>query len=273
MAECSAAQEHRNITTEYQQKELQRMISENCGLQFVEEYYYDGTHHSSVLQKGKTCVILDYDLCAVEENTEKVFDYSKYCEMQNAWMMSSDRLYRFYVDAEMLSAGNEEDGEFSSEKETSNTGICAEINRWLTLDPENLEVSDDGGTFDKAHIDNTPLEKKFEDLFIDAYGHDSLDYLNKEYSISLNQGRNAFVDYVIETKSGTYAVEENGVRYHHPQIIHLAPYLRQLEKQNTLSLLGFKTYRFSFENLRFREQAIDSIKTFSDPKAAFAMRT
>ena len=269
MADCSATQEHRNITTEYQQKELQRVISEKCGLQLVEDYYYDGTHHSSVLQKGKTCVILDYDLCSVEENTEKIFDYSKYCEMQNAWMMSSDRLYRFYVTTDRFSACNEQDSGFSSEREDVNTGICAEINRWLTLDPENIEVSDDGGSFDKAHIDNTPLEKTFEDLFIDAYGYDSLDYLNKEYSISLNQGRNAFVDYVIETKSGTYAVEENGVRYHHPQIIHLAAYLRQLEKQNTLSLLGFKTYRFSFENLRFREQAIDSIKTFFGPKSGF----
>ena len=269
MAECSAAQERMNVITEYQQKELQRVISENCGLQLVEDYYYDGTHHSSVLQKGKTCVILDYDLCSVEENTEKIFDYSKYCEMQNAWMMSSDRLYRFYVTADRFSACNEQNSVFSSEREDVNTGICAEINRWLTLDPENIEVSDDGGSFDKAHIDNTPLEKTFEDLFIDAYGYDSLDYLNKEYSISLNQGRNAFVDYVIETKSGTYAVEENGVRYHHPQIIHLAAYLRQLEKQNTLSLLGFKTYRFSFENLRFREQAIDSIKTFFGPKSGF----
>ena len=269
MVEYSAAQERRNTTTEYQQKELQRMISENCGLQLVEEYYYDSTHHSSVLQQGKTCVILDYDLCTVEENTKKVFDYSKYCEMQNTWMLSSDRLYRFYVDTEMLSTGNVQGREISYEKEDADTGICAEINRWLKLDPENIEVSDDGGSFDKAHIDNTPLEKKFEDLFIDAYGHDSLDYLHKEYSISLNQGRNAFVDYVIETKSGTYAVEENGVRYHHPQIIHLAAYLRQLEKQNTLSLLGFKTYRFSFENLRFREQAIDSIKTFFGPKSGF----
>ena len=76
MADCSAAQEHRNITTEYQQKELQRVISEKCGLQLVEDYYYDDTHHSSVLQKGKTCVILDYDLCSVEQNTEKIFYYS-----------------------------------------------------------------------------------------------------------------------------------------------------------------------------------------------------
>ena len=107
MAKCSAAQERMYKTTEYQQKAIQRVISENCGLQLVDEYYYDSTHHSSVMQQGKTCVILDYDLCAVEENTEKVFDYSKYCEMQNAWMLSSDRLYRFYITADMFFSGIE----------------------------------------------------------------------------------------------------------------------------------------------------------------------
>ena len=43
-----------------------------------------------------------------------------------------------------------------------------------------------------------------------------------------------------------------------------------MEKQNTLSLMGFKTFRFSFENLRFRiDQAIDSIRTYLGPKNAF----
>ena len=37
-----------------------------------------------------------------------------------------------------------------------------------------------------------------------------------------------------------------------------------------MSLMGFKTFRFSFENLRFRiDQAIDSIRTYLGPKNAF----
>ena len=79
----------------------------------------------------------------------------------------------------------------------------------------------------------------------------------------MRNGRNAFVDYVVETSTGSYAIEENGVHYHHPQLIGLEAYKRQLEKQNTLSLMGFKTFRFSFENLRFKDQAIDS------PQCAF----
>ena len=273
MAECIASQENLNNTIEYRQSELLKRIQEDCGLKLAEDYYYDEKHHSAVLLCDETCVILDYDLCSVDENTEKVFDYSKYCEMQNAWMLSSDKLFRFYITADMLSGQPESAESTDPSRETGRKDfsqpICDEICHWLTLDPENIEVSDNGGSFDKGHIDNTPLEKTFEDLFIDAYGYDSLNYLQKEYSISLNEGRNAFVDYVIETAEGTFAVEENGVRYHHPQIIHLAAYSRQLEKQNTLSLLGFKTYRFSFENLRFREQAIDSIRTFFGPKSGF----
>ena len=218
-----------------------------------DKLYYDAAHHSAVMTCDDNCIIIDFDLSDTGIEMEGLFDYSKYCEMQNAWMSSAGKLFRFY---------------FSSEKDTAKT-LGDEITRWLTLDPANLEISDNGGSFDKGHIDNTPLEKKFEDLFIDAYGHDSLNYLQKEYSVSLNAGRNAFVDYVIETEHGVYAVEENGVRYHHPQIIRLKAYLRQLEKQNTLSLLGFKTYRFSFENLRFKEQAIDSIRTFFGPKSGF----
>ena len=111
--------------------------------------------------------------------------------------------------------------------------------------------------------------KEFEDLFIDAYGYDALNYLQKEYSISLDNGRNGFVDYVVETATGNYAIEENGERYHHPQLVDKKDYLRQLEKQNTLSVLGFKTYRFSIQNLQFREQAIDSIRSALGDKNAF----
>lgn len=182
MAECASAQVRFNDLTESRQKELQRLIQDNCGLQPMEDYYYDGTHHSYVMLKDKTCVILDYNLCAVEEGTDKVFDYSKYCEMQNIWMMSSDRLFRFYVTADMLFHNDDKSVGQVSEEEEPVTSICAEINRWLTLDPENIEVSDNGGSFDKGHIDNTPLEKTFEDLFIDAYGYDcSFNYSSSIY--------------------------------------------------------------------------------------------
>ena len=61
----------------------------------VEEYFYDSLRHSVVMRKENTCVIVDYNLCV--NNNDAVFDYSKYCEMQNALMASSGRLFRFYA--------------------------------------------------------------------------------------------------------------------------------------------------------------------------------
>ena len=229
------------------ESQIYELLASKLGFQFKENYYYDEFHHSAVFQKNNVCVILDYNLCSNEAG--HLFEYSKYCEMQNLWMLSAEKLYRFYV--------------------SDGTEICDEIDQWISMDPERIEISGKSGSFDKAHPDNTPLEKEFEDLFVEAYGLDALSFLQKEYAVSLAHGRNAFVDYVLETKNGSYAIEENGVKYHHPQIIRLEAYKRQLEKQNMLSLLGFKTYRFSWENLRFKDQAVDSIRNFFGSREMF----
>lgn len=113
---------------------------------------------------------MDFDLCSVDENSDKVFDYSKYCEMQNAWMLSSDRLFRFYIPAESFTGKSDSSDPTDFSLKPGRTDfsqpVCEEINHCLTLDPENIEVSDNGGSFDKGHIDNTPLEKTFEDLLM-----------------------------------------------------------------------------------------------------------
>ena len=137
----------------------------------VEDYYYDSSRHSVVMKKDSTCVIVDYNLCA--NNNDAVFDYSKYCEMQNGLMASSGRLFRFYTS----------EGEDLRES----------IHKWLTMEPDDIEISDKGGVFDKVHVDNTPLEKTFEDLFVEIYGNDAFGFLQKEYSLSLSNGRNAFL--------------------------------------------------------------------------------
>lgn len=218
----------------------------NLGLTFLDEYSFDDTHSSFVFKKDNTCVIVDNNIC--ENDKEVVFDYSKYCEMQNKYMAENDKLYRFnYV----------------------NDDTYTKINEWLNKTPVDIEIKDDGGSFDNAHLDNTPLEKTFEDLFVETYGDNATEYLKKEYSVSLDNGRNAFVDYVVETKNGNYAIEENGVHYHHPCLIGNKAYERQLEKQNTLVLYGFKVFRFSSQNLSFKEQTIDNIKSYLGEKDNF----
>ena len=63
----------------------------SLGFETVEDYYYDSLRHSVVMKKDSTCVIVDYDLCL--QNNDAVFDYSKYCEMQNGLMASFGRLF------------------------------------------------------------------------------------------------------------------------------------------------------------------------------------
>lgn len=216
------------------------------GLEYIDEYCFDDTHHSLIFKKGPICIIVDDDICKTDSTY--LFDYSKYCEMQNTYMASYSKVYRFNC---------------------IDDSVYQEIADWLNKAPENIEVSDSGGTFDIRHIDNTPLEKSFEDLFVDAYGDNSIAFLKKEYSISLSDGKNAFVDYVVETKDGNYAIEENGVHYHHPCIIGNDDYAHQLEKQNTLVLYNFKVFRFSIQNLSFSEQAVDNIKKYLGNKDRF----
>ena len=216
------------------------------GLELLDEYVFDNTHHSFVYKIDKLCVIVDDNIC---ENEEKiVFDYSKYCEMQNKYMAEYDKLYRF---------------------NWTDNGCYDQIHKWLNMSPNDIDIQDLGGSFDLAHTDNTPLEKTFEDLFVESYGENAAEFLKKEYAVSLNNGKNAFVDYVVETKTGNYAIEENGVHYHHPCLIGNKAYEKQLEKQNTLNLYNFKVFRFSSQNLSFKEQTIDNIRTFLGDKDNF----
>lgn len=225
---------------------VSRILLSQIGLEYIDEYCFDDTHHSLIFKKGPICIIVDDDICKTDSTY--LFDYSKYCEMQNTYMASYSKVYRFNC---------------------IDDSVYQEIADWLNKSPENIEVSDSGGTFDIRHIDNTPLEKSFEDLFVDAYGDNSIAFLKKEYSISLSDGKNAFIDYVVETKDGNYAIEENGVHYHHPCIIGNDDYAHQLEKQNTLVLYNFKVFRFSIQNLSFSEQAVDNIKKYLGNKDRF----
>lgn len=226
---------------------------EELGIKLIERYEFDLTHYSLIGYFNDKCIIVDNNLCLRDSITKEhsiEVDYAKYCEMQNKYMAKFNKLYRFnYLD----------------------DNIYKEIEKWLNLTAEdiNIEASAKVASFDKAHIDSTILEEKFADLFVEAYGNDALCYLKREYPISLADGKNAFVDYVVETKNNKYAIEENGITYHHPQIIGNLKYERQLIKQNTLNLYGFKVYRFSTNNMLNKDQVIDNIKEYLGSKDNF----
>ncbi|MBQ9001660.1 MAG: hypothetical protein IJ087_07395 [Eggerthellaceae bacterium] len=80
---------------------------------------------------------------------------------------------------------------------------------------------------------------------------DGIRFLNREYGITDLDGHHRYIDYLVHTKRGLVGVEENGVRYHHPQIIGERRYREQLVKQNSCQRAGIKLFRFSTEDLRF----------------------
>lgn len=219
------------------------------GFKFIKKHSYDYNHISLVFEYNDVCIVIDDDICKTDD-TDNIFDYSKYCDVQNDLMRKYNRLYRF----------NHTD---------SIKTLLEDIAFWLNVDLSSIEITDSGGNFDKQHIDNTPLEAKFEEIFTSVYGNDAISYLAKEYSISVADKKNIFVDYVLETKTGSYAIEENGVTYHHPCILGNLKYGKQLYRQNILSSMDFKVFRFSTNNIVFKDQLADRLKNYLGEKYDF----
>lgn len=208
----------------------------NEGYELAESCTYSNGGRSEYYVKGGTAVIIDYDICRVNDD-KAAFPYSLITEKQNAYMKAYNKVYRFLAEdikQAVIYEGYQPDGE-----------------------DFDTRVSDRGDTAEPS-----PLEMLFEDSFTAVYGADSIKYLNREYSISDFEGNNYFLDYYISTASGNIAVEENGVTYHHPQIIGEDRYRRQLYKQNLCTKWDIRLYRFSTEDCRFKEKMEDDIRTF-----------
>lgn len=162
--------------------------------------YGNGASSSDVYTKDSTIVIIDY---GITEPAEAIFDYDLYTQSQNRLMNTCGKLFRF-LDSEDI---------FISEREYGYEGV------WR-INSNNIRV------------DTTPIEMDFEKRFLDIYGQDSIEYLYKEYPVLGINGYTLFLNYAVNKKDGSIiAVEENGVKYHHPQLIREKEYLHQLEKQ------------------------------------------
>ncbi len=225
-------------------------LFEHNGFALIEKYSFNEKYSSYVFSVEDFVVIIDNCFDA-ENEKHNFFNYSKYCEMQNKYMLSSRCLLRFNL--------------------SGNTSKLIEeiIDLIKNHSIKDNDYLDDGGSFSDAHIDNTPLESSFEEIFANAYGNEALECLRKEVSISYGGNKNYFIDYVIETKSGNFAFEENGVNYHHPLIVGKKRYKELLDKQNTIMLLGYKIYRFSTENLHFKDKVVEELKSFLPDKKEF----
>lgn len=186
---------------------------------------------------GVDMVIIDDEICSCRDG-EQIFPYTLITDKQNHYMKIYRRVFRFLgFDPETI------------EK-------CLQRSRQEVLHFAK-NISERG-----EHADSSPLELLFEQNFTDVYGMRALKYLQKEYRISDEDGNNYFLDYLIDTADSRVAIEENGIHYHHPQLIGIEGYRKQLRKQNTCALWGLKLYRFSTEDCRFKDRIEDDIRSY-----------
>ena len=186
---------------------------------------------------GVDMVIIDDEICSCRDG-EQIFPYTLITDKQNHYMKIYRRVFRFLgFDPETI------------EK-------CLQKSRQEVL-YSTKKISERG-----EHADSSPLELLFEQNFTDVYGMRALKYLQKEFRISDEDGNNYFLDYLIDTADSRVAIEENGIHYHHPQLIGIEGYCKQLRKQNTCALWGLKLYRFSTEDCRFKDRIEDDIRSY-----------
>lgn len=191
---------------------------------------------SNFYDNGDDLVIIDIDICKCDG---VVFPYSLITNKQNNYMFMYKRVFRF------LGYNKKEVDDFLYDQ----------------IDIENLEAHKQVGDRSEQ-VDVSPLEFHFEQNFSNVYGNDSIKYLSREYGICDTKGNNYFIDYVVNKKDSKIGVEENGVNYHHPQIIGEEKYKDQLNKQNICALWGIKLFRFSSEDCAYKERVEDDIKQY-----------
>lgn len=203
-----------------------------------EQVNYPNGGISRFYDNGIDMVIIDENICDHNPG-EPVFSYMLITDKQNGYIHQFKRVFRFlgYIQSEVDSyLANDE----------------------MTL-PEDYRIT----VGDRAEqADASPLEIHFEDSFSNTYGMNALRYLTREYGICDENGNNYFLDYFIRTQNERYAVEENGLNFHHPQIIGEEKYRKQLNKQNTCVLWGIKLFRFSKEDCAFQNRIEDDTKQY-----------
>lgn len=200
---------------------------------------YPNGGESRFYVKEDTAVIIDDGICNCP-NPETVFSYSMITDVQNHYMRLFRRVYRFLKE---------------------DIGHLSDYEDWGREQSDEIDFS--RRTADRENsADASPLEFHFEQSFSNVFGQSGLKYLRKEYGIVDRQGHNYFLDYYIRTRNGGIAVEENGIHFHHPQIIGKKRYRYQLQKQNACTAWGIKLFRFSTEDCVFAGRIEDDIRSF-----------
>ena len=207
------------------------------GFSFVELVTYPNGGTSSFFKQDRIALIVDDGICDRRQD-EPVFDYSLITSKQNEYVARYSKVYR------LLREDLDELARFA-----------------VSIEFQELETP--RKTADRANIaEASPLERSFEEHFANVYGSDSARYLWREYGITDADGRVRYLDFIIQTKEGLIGVEENGISYHHPQIIGKQRYRTQLLKQNSCQHAGIRLFRFSTEDCRFTDRLEDDIRSY-----------
>ncbi|MGL4402537.1 MAG: DEAD/DEAH box helicase family protein, partial [Fusobacteriaceae bacterium] len=207
----------------------------------VIEYYEENKEIRSDVYLNRdmeTVVIIDRNICQL--TYLGAFSYREYTNQQNQLMKKHKYLYRFL----------ERDLEENRER------IGKILMRELEIPPlPKKNIVREG-------IDASYLEHHFEEVFFGLYGAQSYNLLTKEQGIIGFNGENIFADYVIEKKDERIVIEENGENYHHPQKTGEERYSKQIERQNALIYQGYKVFRFSKNEIEFRDRMIEEMEIF-----------
>jgi len=195
-------------------------------------------------------VIIDYNIC----NKNTPFSYTEYTKEQNTLMSKYKSVYRFIVD-------NLED--ISSLKQ--------ELFLYMCNDFEEDKIKISGANRELVEIDPTLPEAYFEQAFIETYGREALDRIEREFPIIDIYDQTRWVDYILRHKDYNIAIEKNGESYHHPIITQRKGYQKQLIKQNSLAAYGYKIFRWSLDGMKFAETFRDELKEFLGEKEDFLL--
>ena len=215
-----------------------QFLVEHADFSLREKIKYPNGGISNFYDNGKDMVIIDEDICEHKSN-DPVFSYMLITDKQNNYMHQFKRVFRFLGYSHF------------------------EVDKYLSRKEIVLPTSYTRSVGDRSEqSDVSPLELHFEKSFSNVYGMNALKYISREYGICDENGKNYFLDYFVRTKDEKYAVEENGVTYHHPQIIDEEKYKNQLTKQNTCASWGIKLFRFSTEDCAFENRIEDDIKQY-----------
>lgn len=215
-----------------------QFLVEHADFSLREKIKYPNGGISNFYDNGKDMVIIDEDICEHKSN-DPVFSYMLITDKQNNYMHQFKRVFRFLGYSHF------------------------EVDKYLSRKEIVLPTSYTRSVGDRSEqSDVSPLEHHFEKSFSNVYGMNALKYISREYGICDENGKNYFLDYFVRTKDEKYAVEENGVTYHHPQIIGEEKYKNQLTKQNTCASWGIKLFRFSTEDCTFENRIEDDIKQY-----------